>query len=741
MADITSGTSEIDKEHIEGSFEYNGQVYNYDFVYDKNNPSTGLDIFYHGYYGGSDVASVMRYGDYNVQPILDSYESSISSGLIVYHNYSTDRESYLEACDLIAQDVSNKYGVTFNNINRSGASYGDNYALAGGIKYNLENNVQTPNFISLYGDRIWEDNNPFSGTNNGYINTLSEEELSKALGNTYLVAYGDNGSIDRIKDYTAGVILVKGPGLDHDNGYKNAMKLNSVDFCNGYGDLNISDNYSISYYSPETGWLNNISLDELKEKVPNISSGIRSVYNLSAGSSIDLIQSDGSYLENELADISGILKATRINNANVSADSISSTTNVPSREPEITMKMLNACKVLFEKIYTELVMIKEVGDEFARMDNFLADMSTQIGMEVQSVKVPTVELELSSAKSFDYEIPESIVTETNKLKEEYGVSTETPEETENTSSKPSTYTPSGSSGGSSGYTPGGSSGGGTPSTPAQDSTPNDETPNDETPKDETPNDETPKDETPNDETPKDEPPKDETPKDETPKDETPKDETPKDETPNDETPKDETPNDETPKDETPKEETASKAPSPQKTSTSNKTSSSSSSSSKKLSSSSSSSSSNSNQTSDQTPAEQPPIVDIPESSEDEIPIVPEEPITPEETIPEAPIVDMSLPETESVVPQTPSTTDSGSKLGSTLKTIGGLTGIGAAVGAGVYATHKVLENKKNKEDQNIDYSNYNYESDYETDDNSEIGDMQLNPFMSENKNNSESDNG
>ena len=90
MADIITDTTEMNKEHIQGTYEYNGQVYNYDFIYDKNNPNTGLDIFYHGYYGGRDVAAVMRNGDYNVQPILNSYSTSQSSGLIVYHNYNLD---------------------------------------------------------------------------------------------------------------------------------------------------------------------------------------------------------------------------------------------------------------------------------------------------------------------------------------------------------------------------------------------------------------------------------------------------------------------------------------------------------------------------------------------------------------------------------------------------------------------------------------------------------------------------
>ncbi len=670
MANTNSVTSEMNKQYISGKIEYNGQIYEYDFVYDKNNPNVGLDVFYHGFHRGSDTANYMRNDEYGVGPIFNTYKTSQSSGLIVYHDYSKNGSDYLEACDLIVEDISKKYGINFSNINRSGASYGDNYALASGIKYNLENDVTSPNFISLYADRIWESGNPFSGTNNGYINTLTQEKLHQALGNTYLVAYGNNESIDKVKDYTAGVILVEGPGLDHDNGYKTAMNLNAIDFANGYGDLTNIKDYSISYYSGGTGWIRNISLSELKRYLPDMSQEAKSTYYLEAGSSIDIIKSDGSFLGNEISDISGLLKSTRINNTTVSMNSYVSTTDVPSAEPEIIMKMLNACKILFEKIYTELVMINEIGDEFARMDNFLADISEKLSMNVQSTKIPSVKLEATTEKEFNYEIPEEIITKTNKLKEEYGVPITDSTDDTSTSDKPSNNPSASGSGSYVPHTSGGSSGSNTSTG-------------------ENPNKEPSKEEIPKDEPSKNEPPKEEPPKEEIPKDEPSKDEPSQEEKPS-------TSNPNTSKPSTSNKPSTSKKPSISKPSTSKP---------------------NTSQ------EEKPPIVEIPDEPLKEEPIIPEEPIVDIPASPQEPEIPNS-----GVIPETQ---ENDSKLGDTLKTIGGLAGIGAAVGAGVYATHKVLENKENKEERENEYNDYDYESQYSTEETSETDDAQITPFVTD----------
>ena len=122
--------------------------------------------------------------------------------------------------------------------------------------------------------------------------------------------------------------------------------------------------------------------------------------------------------------------------------------------------------------------------------------------------------------------------------------------------------------------------------------------------------------------------------------------------------------------------------------------------------------------------EKPSIVEIPDTPiepEEEVPIEPEPeiPIEPEPEIPTIPEPEIPVIKEEPVVEE---------KTASPLKTIGILAGAGAAVGVGAYATHKAIEKKKNQEDRDTMYSDYEYADDSNEVAEEETNNEQMTPF-------------
>ena len=112
------------------------------------------------------------------------------------------------------------------------------------------------------------------------------------------------------------------------------------------------------------------------------------------------IASDKDYLDSKM---DSIISTASDGSTGITIDSASytSTSRIPSAEPEIENTLLTHIGILFQKIVKEAQSIKSVGVDFQDMDNFLEGVSTNLGFEVMSKDTPIVDLIDYSNMSFE----------------------------------------------------------------------------------------------------------------------------------------------------------------------------------------------------------------------------------------------------------------------------------------------------------------------------------------------------
>ena len=115
---------------------------------------------------------------------------------------------------------------------------------------------------------------------------------------------------------------------------------------------------------------------------------------------MDEVASNKSYLDDRMNSIKNTAN-DGITGITIASTDYTSTTRIPSSEPEIENNLLNGIKLLFENIVKEVDAIKEVGVDFQDMDNFLEGVSTSLGFDLMSKDEPIVDLVDYSSMQFD----------------------------------------------------------------------------------------------------------------------------------------------------------------------------------------------------------------------------------------------------------------------------------------------------------------------------------------------------
>ena len=102
------------------------------------------------------------------------------------------------------------------------------------------------------------------------------------------------------------------------------------------------------------------------------------------------VVSDKPYLNNQMGALQQIANETK--GMSISSAGYGSTTSIPSKEPPIIQKYLEAAQSFSNKLYEEVYNIYSVGEEISNMDNFLANESTNLGFNVLSNNVNVADL-------------------------------------------------------------------------------------------------------------------------------------------------------------------------------------------------------------------------------------------------------------------------------------------------------------------------------------------------------------
>ncbi len=102
------------------------------------------------------------------------------------------------------------------------------------------------------------------------------------------------------------------------------------------------------------------------------------------------VVSDKPYLDSQMGALQQVVNDTK--SMSISSAGYGSTTSIPSKEPPIIQKYLEAAQSFSQKLSEEAYNIYAVGDDIANMDNFLAGESTNLGFNVLSNNVDVTDL-------------------------------------------------------------------------------------------------------------------------------------------------------------------------------------------------------------------------------------------------------------------------------------------------------------------------------------------------------------
>ena len=667
---------------------YNNTAYGL-IIGDDPNSNTGLTFTGYGSGGPQDLENLFNY--YN------KYKNNTISFVDLSGNYARIGEaSTAEVSTTIAEELNNYNSNNFKFIPLGYSSTTDDAIIVANLYAKNNENKKTylllvepsPSNGALSDSSITDAVNagviPIHISGNGKIDSVNRllNESSDYI-DILITAKDSNGNVienwDFYHGFTYRVVCDSGYG-DISTGTFDFNKLVDKEYVYGNKVYKVNCTFTIKM----NGEIKEVTADELNSIMNNeISYGKYELIGDKANVSIDeLIKSDELTTSNFASVISGILNSSVINNGSVSISTIDSDTLIPSSEPSIFNLFFDTCRNLFDKIYIEINNLDKIGKKFSSLDSELnEDIIKYFSIpginNIEPVKSVGENFELGS----DYNIEDY-----DKILDEYRDDNEKSNEDEGSTS-PSTTFPQPSYPSSGSHT-----------SPSNPSTPTENNPNENPPQEQTPSESKPEN------NPNENPSQEQTPSESKPEN-----------NPNENPSQEQKPSESIPENNTNSKPSQNK---PSNSSSSNKT--------------------PSNKPSNQKPStpsnDKPPIVDIPSTPEPEEPINPETPIVPEEpVIPETPIVpeEPVIPETP-IVPEEPIVQPSSDTSGNALKTIGILSGVGAAVGAGAYATNKIIENRQNKEESKS-YEDYNYDNDInnneeETVVETESYDDQITPF-------------
>ena len=114
-----------------------------------------------------------------------------------------------------------------------------------------------------------------------------------------------------------------------------------------------------------------------------------------------------------------IIGMTIKKNQEIKNDSYASTTKVPSREPEIISSMMLATKKLYETITNGLTMIKNIEENYEKLDRDLENVATELNMTIISKEHQPVSLIKKNATE-DLNI-EELATKGEEVLQKYNI--------------------------------------------------------------------------------------------------------------------------------------------------------------------------------------------------------------------------------------------------------------------------------------------------------------------------------
>ena len=144
------------------------------------------------------------------------------------------------------------------------------------------------------------------------------------------------------------------------------------------------------------------------------------------------VQSRLDYVKQNTGTINSSIKSASISSGIRKTSFPNSSANCPSKEPSVVETFLGTCKEVFRRTEADLTNVSTIGDDFVKMDNVMAKISTSLNMQVTSSQSPLGEVTLAEDKEFDSPTNAEIRKEIEKAIAENGYDFKLIDRTENT---------------------------------------------------------------------------------------------------------------------------------------------------------------------------------------------------------------------------------------------------------------------------------------------------------------------
>lgn len=349
---------------LQSSTKVSGGTY-YDFygyclyVPDEVDTSTSAFIYYPGSGGSGNDAVAIR-------NLINSEESPNQIIVIADDAYAarnTGGDSYFE----LINNIGAANGVNITNISSMG------FSASGPTNYNtLINNIsrdeEHSSKYAVFADIV------------SIYPTDEEMELLKESDST-LIFFEPNGAFHSFENTlgTNGVdVIVAQAGGEHSSHValnRDALENGIIDFISGESD-EFGDIYTFYSYNTDTGKWEEISLEEVAEKI-NVSSGGISYKYYEKLSNLEELQSSNSFIQSGINAIRNAIKNTNFLSS-TSGTVYESTTNVPNAEPELVQSFFSTCAKLLNLLEKDTVTIVEIGEMMQETNVKLADEASKL---------------------------------------------------------------------------------------------------------------------------------------------------------------------------------------------------------------------------------------------------------------------------------------------------------------------------------------------------------------------------
>ena len=322
---------------------------------------------------------------------------------------------YADSTIKMVDEVLNEYDLDESNIT-SYVSWSNGGPIATKVAAHYIENEENENGTVTHKNFAYINTGDFFGV-------IDDNEKKLISNNSTLLEMNESGytgGFDELaSNYGADLVTI-----DMNSNFSSGHSIGNINFARGgglpamLGVADLSLGYSFGHYNHETGEFEAYSVEQANELYKSLSESQKDLLTNSNNiKELPEIKSDDTYLSTSLAEINSMIKSSLLNNIS-GTEIYSSTTNIPSREPEIISKLFNTSISLYEKLSEELIKINAVGERFKDLDNFLSDMVPSLNINLNSTASPFVKSESFEIQDFTYNIPPEILEELQNLKNE-----------------------------------------------------------------------------------------------------------------------------------------------------------------------------------------------------------------------------------------------------------------------------------------------------------------------------------